>query len=450
MRPLALRGAVRPPCSIGDTLRRLARWAIAGSLTAATGCGGDDLTKVNCEDVSNVLRNPTFARELDYLGLFLDYNVVPRTGVTGGMGINRLGWSGTPCKSADDKDACMSAFEAATMLVESCRPGTACGVFGVVTAGDRVSQFAGRGELLSWLGPIDSLSDALAVSRWDRKPLECAQTLVRGTYYEHDGDRFLFDVEWDNCSDQLQRDTWQVSERGVISESNTEKIGESGCAIGRRPEGLCPVERRFAAGTLAAHFAEIAHLEAASVFAFERLARELTSFGAPANLIARAASSAREEIRHAQLMSTVARGYGAEPYQVRISKLRARGLYQLALENAVEGCIHETYGALVAHHQAACATDPALRQAMRQIAHDETNHADLAWQIAAWLHPKLSATQQAELARAQVQALQELEQAQCRPTLPPSAASAIGLPQPTIARALVQRLKNLHTNLAQA
>jgi hypothetical protein len=411
------------------------------------------MTEVNCEDVSNVLRNPTFARELDYMGLYIDYNTRAMTGFPAIMGINRVGWSGTPCESAEDQAACMSAFETGTMLRESCRPGSGCGVFGVVTAGDRVSQFVSRGELVSWLGPIDSLSDALAVSRWDGKPLECAQTVVRGAYYKHDGDRFLFNVEWDNCSEQLQRDTWEVSESGVISESTTEKIGESNCAIGRRPEGLCPVERRLAAGTLAAHFAEIAHLEAASVFAFERLARELTSFGAPASLIARAASSALDEVRHAQLMSAVARGYGAEPYPVRIFKLRARSLYQLALENAVEGCIHETYGALVAHHQAACATDPELRQAMRQIAHDETNHADLAWQTAAWLHPKLSVAQQAELARAQVQALQELERAQSRSTLPPSAANAIGLPQPAIARALVQQLRRLHTSestLAQA
>ena len=49
---------------------------------------------------------------------------------------------------------------------------------------------------------------------------------------------------------------------------------------GRLPEGLCaaPIASRDAAG---AFFARSAHLEAASVVAFERMARELERFGAP-------------------------------------------------------------------------------------------------------------------------------------------------------------------------
>ncbi|MFP2923978.1 hypothetical protein ACLESO_01930, partial [Pyxidicoccus sp. 3LG] len=55
---------------------------------------------------------------------------------------------------------------------------------------------------------------------------------------------------------------------------------------GRRPEGLCSdgaVAGRVP--TLGALFAKMAHLEAASVPAFERLADELAAHGAPARLV---------------------------------------------------------------------------------------------------------------------------------------------------------------------
>ena len=53
----------------------------------------------------------------------------------------------------------------------------------------------------------------------------------------------------------------------------------------------------------------------------------------------------------------------------------------IALENATEGCVRETYGALVAHRQANIATDRSIRCMMQTIATDETNHAGLAWDV---------------------------------------------------------------------
>lgn len=57
------RSSVRPPQPIGHTLRQLARWAIAGSLGAASGCGSafDGWDSVSCDDASNVLRSPSCA-----------------------------------------------------------------------------------------------------------------------------------------------------------------------------------------------------------------------------------------------------------------------------------------------------------------------------------------------------------------------------------------------------
>jgi len=59
-------------------------------------------------------------------------------------------------------------------------------------------------------------------------------------------------------------------------------------------------------------------------------------------------------------------------------------LVDVALENAVEGCVRETYGALIATRQAEAASDPVVRRAMRKIAADETAHAALSWDVASF------------------------------------------------------------------
>ena len=51
---------------------------------------------------------------------------------------------------------------------------------------------------------------------------------------------------------------------------------------------------------------------------------------------------------------------------------------EIARENAEEGCVRETFGALLAAHQAAYACDPEVREVMTRIAGDELRHAALA------------------------------------------------------------------------
>ena len=60
-------------------------------------------------------------------------------------------------------------------------------------------------------------------------------------------------------------------------------------------------------------------------------------------------------------------------------------LFDLAVENMREGCVQETYGALLASYQALCTRDPEVRETMRSVAADETAHAELSWDLAAWL-----------------------------------------------------------------
>jgi hypothetical protein len=159
---------------------------------------------------------------------------------------------------------------------------------------------------------------------------------------------------------------------------------------------------------VAAYLARCAHLEAASVLAFEALAAELSSHGAPAALIEDCLAAAREEVAHAAALGALARARGATPCEANMPRRALPSLLQLALENEVEGVVRESFGAaqaiLSAHH--ASAID--VRMAMASIASDEASHAALSSRIAAWLATQLSPEQQRMVASARRDAIDEL------------------------------------------
>ncbi|HEY2369381.1 MAG TPA: ferritin-like domain-containing protein [Polyangiaceae bacterium] len=143
--------------------------------------------------------------------------------------------------------------------------------------------------------------------------------------------------------------------------------------------------------TIAKHLRDSVTLEAASVGAFERLERELEAHGAPIGLRRAARAAARDESRHARAMTRLARRHGvrARAKTTRESKTN-RALVDVAIENAVEGCVHETFGAVLARFQAERAPDPRDRAVLRDIARDEARHAALAERIDAWVKPRLT------------------------------------------------------------
>jgi hypothetical protein len=215
------------------------------------------------------------------------------------------------------------------------------------------------------------------------------------------------------------------------------KTGLTGCApgAGRRPDGLTPAAC-VARDEIGAWLADVARLEAASVVAFRRLGEELRAHGAPRALVAAAERSARDEVRHARVTSRMARARGARPARVTVKRAReARSLEDLAIENAVEGCVRETYAALVAKRQAARASDPGIARAMVAIAEDETRHAALAWAIARWVAPRLGEEGRARVEVAMKRAIAELREDAPRATA--SLAREAGLPAGEEARALV-------------
>jgi hypothetical protein len=197
--------------------------------------------------------------------------------------------------------------------------------------------------------------------------------------------------------------------------------------VGRRPAGLRDARRRAGGGPTAEWLAESARLEAASVHAFLRLAAELTEMGAPDLLVREAERSAKDEIRHARVTRGLARRRGAAVARVAVRHpKKKRSIEAFALENAVEGCVRESFGAVVAHRQALLAKDADVRGAMAAIADDETRHAALSWAVAGWLAPRLTGAARARLQLAIAGAVRALR-CEVR-AMPENVALALGLP----------------------
>jgi rubrerythrin len=214
------------------------------------------------------------------------------------------------------------------------------------------------------------------------------------------------------------------------------------CTIsGRRPAGFTRPPRIRATDALGQFFAGASHLEAASVVAFEGLAEELRRLGAPAELVRAARRSARDEVRHARVTARIARRHGAEPPALRVGARRgSRSLAAIAVENAVEGCVRETFGALVAAWQAAHAGDPRIARTMARIAADETRHAALAWAIAGWMEPRLDARSRQAVLAARRRAVRTLLREVTSPS-PSVLVVRAGLPAAPHARAMVEELQ---------
>ncbi|AFE07798.1 hypothetical protein COCOR_07886 [Corallococcus coralloides DSM 2259] len=210
---------------------------------------------------------------------------------------------------------------------------------------------------------------------------------------------------------------------------------------GRRPEGLCS-DGAVAQGTptLGALFAKMAHLEAASVPAFERLAEELAVHGAPEHLVRAARRSAKDEARHANAMEFLARRHGAPMPELKVAPFQARSLEALAIENAVEGCVRETFGALLAGWQARSAEDAQVRESLGTIAPDELRHAELSWAIDAWALEQLSPAARERVEAARREAWRELERDAASSHLPDEVARHSGLPTAEVACGLVREL----------
>jgi hypothetical protein len=348
-----------------------------------------------------------------------------------------LGRFGTACATATDKPACQAALQKirsnrgfVSHVTGSGMAPTTIGTYLVANFGDRFEVATTEVELRRLIAPVDTTSDVELVGG-------CGRMLKTNAGWELTK-LFTDPGECWGGTSGWQRFT--VSADGVVTLKEDHAVTRAPtCISGRRPDGLVASTPEEGQSSLAAFFAQSAYLEAASVVAFERLADELTKHGAPTELIARARRSRDDEARHAHVMEGFVTRLGSTPLPLEVSPLPPRSLFAMALENAVEGCIRETYGALVAHYQASAAESAELRDAMRSIAEDETSHASLSWDVADWVEPLLSQAEREQLARARVDALHELAVSLQRdPT--DEALRAAGVPGPLEADQLLSAL----------
>ena len=229
--------------------------------------------------------------------------------------------------------------------------------------------------------------------------------------------------------------TFQFGDTVHASASYTESTNNPSCGVeGRRPAGLVHPKRIDAHDAVGRWLAHAAWLEAASIPAFIYLARELDMHGAPRGLARAALAAARDEIRHAKIMRQVAMRYGATVPSVDVALPAERSLEELAIENAIEGCVRETWGAVVALWQAHRADDPELRAIYRGIADDEARHAALGWAIDQWVRTRLDAAAHARIDAARQAAVREIFEGEHAEVL-----AVLGLPIGSEERGLLSR-----------
>ena len=348
-----------------------------------------------------------------------------------------LGKTGRPCASASDKPKCELALRAIRSGQGFTSRSTGSGMapttmvtYLVANFGDRFVVATTEDELRRLIAPFDTTNDVELVAGCGRMLKTAAGWDVTRRYTDT-GDCHGGTSGWQRFG---------VSVDGVVKLTEDHAVHRPPtCISGRRPDGLVPCARNEGYGSLADFFAQSAHLEEASVVAFERLADELSMLGAPVELVDRARRSRDDETRHADVMNGLARRLGIGPRELEIAPMQTRSAFAIALENAVEGCIRETYGALVAHYQSRAAESSEVRDAMRAIAEDETTHASLAWDIAAWLEPRLSNAERKQLHGARVECLRELSLSLERPPSEELLTGA-GVPGPREAKQLLAGL----------
>jgi hypothetical protein len=232
-----------------------------------------------------------------------------------------------------------------------------------------------------------------------------------------------------------------VSPSGELStlHSFVERTPDPYCVVGRRSEGTTARDAG-ARRSLGRFFQSCAELEAASVGAFLSFARELAAHGAPAELSWRARQAALDEVRHARRVARLARRFGGRPRFAPATSAPPRSLEATLIDNAVEGCVRETYAALVARHQGLCAGNAHVRREYAQIARDEARHASLSWDAARWGESRLPAPARARIARARAQAASELI-AQLRDASRTPIDRDAGLPTPARGARMAERLE---------
>ena len=135
-------------------------------------------------------------------------------------------------------------------------------------------------------------------------------------------------------------------------------------------------------------FANQGEAEHASVASFARHTLQLMTMGAPATLLMGSQIAALDEIKHAKMSYGLATAFSGAI--ILPSSLDVDGsVKELSKEDIIrsvinEGCFGETIAAVGAHLGANYAKQPIVKDILKKIASDESNHAQLAWTTVKW------------------------------------------------------------------
>jgi len=416
---------------------------VGGTGVGGTGAGGQGAggsysrpSKPTCDDngLVNFVDGLNLPTAVDFLGVYLNQSA----GVTGTLYES----NGTPCAGAADQAACKATLVSGAPLMgftqyylmnTTPRLGSYAYMYLAYTRGDSVGFVSDRAQLNTLLGPIDTANEAGVVFLSMGVAPECtAIAETDDAYY------FAAHSLGAPCSIQPQGVQFSVTHAGAVS---TVLVGTAMPCVGRRPDGLLEPRSRCA-NPLGDYYASVAHLEQAAVMAFAVIERELARFGAPQDLRDRASRAGADEIRHARRMAQLAQSLGAQVPTTHAAPSGERSLLAAALENAVEGCVREAWGALSAHYQSATARDPEAQRIWHEIAVDETEHAELSLALHEWYLRQLTSEERAEVAAALERARLQLR-VELAVAVPPHAAVVYGagVPDPICAVALFNELE---------
>lgn len=239
------------------------------------------------------------------------------------------------------------------------------------------------------------------------------------------------------CHRLCQSTTISYCQLGMFGGPTSVECG--GPCEGRRPQGLAALRLDAEGEAIGRYFARSSYLEAASVDAFRILRDELRHHRAPTRLVRGCGRAARDEVRHARATAALARRHRARPTKPSIARRPVRSLEAIAIENAIEGCVRETFGAMIATVQGDEARDPVVRAAMKRIARDETQHAALSWQLGAWLETRLDRGARERVRAAKQEAIATLRE-ETRARTQSALAPSLGLPTPSRSIAMLDGL----------
>ena len=129
--------------------------------------------------------------------------------------------------------------------------------------------------------------------------------------------------------------------------------------------------------------------EHASVASFAKNTLQLLSIAAPPKLLIASQKASIDEINHSKISYELANSFMRQT--IVPGKLEVRGslesgnINQIVRSTIHEGCIEETVSAVEAHHNARMAKTKDIKDYVFNIASDETNHAQLAWDTIRWI-----------------------------------------------------------------